>query len=102
MSGGIYNIGDGFELENMEFARRVCALAGVPESQIAFVADRPGHDFRYGLRRIACGTSDGSRECRSTTGWRATVEWYRDHLTWLRRAHDVPVVTEPRVAGAGR
>ena len=50
VAGGIYNIGDGFELENIELARRICGLAGAPESQIAFVPDRPGHDFRYGLR----------------------------------------------------
>ena len=49
-AGGVYNIGGGHELENVELARRICALAGAPESQIAFVADRPGHDFRYGLR----------------------------------------------------
>jgi dTDP-glucose 4,6-dehydratase len=100
--GRIYNIGGGLELENLELARRICVLAGAPESQISFVADRPGHDFRYGLR------SDRLREL----GWRPsvsfddglarTVAWYRDHLTWLRDAHQVPVVTEPRAAGAGR
>jgi dTDP-glucose 4,6-dehydratase len=31
-AGGIYNIGDGFELENIELARRICGLAGAPES----------------------------------------------------------------------
>ncbi len=101
-SGGIYNIGGGYELENVELARRVCALAGVPESQISFVADRPGHDFRYGLRSDRLRDLGWEPRVPFDDGLARTVEWYRDHLTWLRRAHDVPVVTEPRVAGAGR
>ena len=101
-SGGIYNIGGGHELENVELARRICALAGVPESQISFVADRPGHDFRYGLRSDRLRDLGWEPRVPFDDGLARTVEWYRDHLTWLRRAHDVPVVTEPRVAGAGR
>jgi dTDP-glucose 4,6-dehydratase len=101
-SGGIYNIGGGHELENVELARRICALAGVPESQISFVADRPGHDFRYGLRSDRLRDLGWEPRVSFDDGLARTVEWYRDHLNWLRRAHDVPVVTEPRVAGAGR
>jgi len=100
--GGIYNIGGGYELENVELARRICALAGVPESQISFVADRPGHDFRYGLRSDRLRDLGWQPRVSFDDGLARTVEWYRDHLTWLRHAHDVPVVTEPRVAGAGR
>src|SRR5207248_1100533 len=44
--GEIYNLGGGFELPNMELARRVCSLAGAPVSLIELVPDRPGHDFR--------------------------------------------------------
>ena len=43
--------------------------AGAPESQIAFVADRPGHDFRYGLQPDVARWA-GGRRCRSTTGSR--------------------------------
>ncbi len=100
--GGIYNIGGGYELENVELARRICALAGVPESQISFVADRPGHDFRYGLRSDRLRGLGWEPRVSFDDGLARTVEWYRDHLSWLRRAHDVPVVTEPRAAGAGR
>ena len=69
--GGIYNIGDGHELENIELARQICALAGAPESQIAFVADRPGHDFRYGLRSDRLRGLGWAPRSRSTTGSRA-------------------------------
>ena len=47
--GVVYNIGQGHELENIELARRICELAGASADLIEFVADRPGHDFRYGV-----------------------------------------------------
>ena len=100
--GGIYNIGGGFELENVELARRVCSLAGVPESRIAFVADRPGHDFRYGLRDDRLRSLGWTPRVSFDDGLARSVAWYRDHLSWLRAAHDGPIVTEPRVAGAER
>jgi dTDP-glucose 4,6-dehydratase len=90
--GEAYNIGGGFELSNLELARKVCALAGAPESLISFVEDRPGHDFRYGLAwdRLA------------GLGWRPTVAfddglaeavaWYGDHRDWVDRM----------LSGAGR
>ena len=99
--GGTYNIGGGHELENIELARRICAFADVPESQIAFVTDRPGHDFRYGLRSDRLRALGWEPRMPFDEGLARTVQWYRDHLTWLRAAHDVPVVTEPRAAEAG-
>ncbi|MGZ4152152.1 MAG: dTDP-glucose 4,6-dehydratase [Actinomycetota bacterium] len=100
--GGIYNLGGGHELENVELARRICELAGVAASQIAFVPDRPGHDFRYGLRDDGLRALGWAPQVAFDDGLARTVAWYRDHLDWLRAAHDVPVVTEPRAAGAGR
>ena len=100
--GEVYNIGGGFELENIELARRICALAGAPESQIAFVPDRPGHDFRYGLRDERLRALGWTPRVPFEDGLAGTVEWYREHLDWLRDAHEGPIVTEPRPAGAGR
>ena len=97
--GVVYNIGGGHELENAELARRICDLVGAPASLISFVPDRPGHDFRYGvgwerLRAL------GWRPSIAFDDWlRGTVEWYRDHLEWLRAAHGGDVVTAPRAAG---
>jgi dTDP-glucose 4,6-dehydratase len=95
----VYNVGDGHELANVELARRICELAEAPVDLIEFVADRPGHDFRYGV----------SSERLVSLGWRPswsfdealarTVAWYRDHLHALDAAHEVPVVTAPRTAG---
>ncbi len=101
-TGEVYNIGGGFELENMDLARRICVLAGAPESQIAFVADRPGHDFRYGLHDDRLRALGWAPRVAFDDGLARTVAWYGEHLTWLREAHDGPVVTEPHAAGAGR
>ena len=97
--GVVYNIGAGYELENIELARRICAIVGAPESLVTFVPDRPGHDFRYGVaadRVLALGWRPA---IPFDQGLEETVAWYRDNLEWLRRAHRVPIVTSPREAG---
>ena len=97
--GVVYNIGEGHELENIELARRICELAGASADLIEFVADRPGHDFRYGVR------SDRLRSLGWAPTWSFddalahTVEWYRANLEGLDAAHVVPVVTAPRTPG---
>lgn len=94
--GLVYNIGAGVELENVELARKICRLAEAPESLVTFVADRPGHDFRYGVsaeRVLALGWRP---EIPFDEGLADTVAWYREHMEWLRRAHLAPVVTSPR------
>ncbi|MDH4111341.1 MAG: dTDP-glucose 4,6-dehydratase [Actinomycetota bacterium] len=98
-TGVVYNIGEGHELSNAELARRICELAGADPELIEFVADRPGHDFRYGVR------SDRLRALGWRPGWEFdealahTIEWYRDNLDSLEGAHEVPVVTAPRAVG---
>ncbi len=100
LPGVTYNIGRGHELENIDLAGQICELAGADPSLIAFVADRPGHDFRYGVRADRLSALGWSPRVTFSEGLARTVAWYRDHLEWLRRAHSVNVVTEPRAAGA--
>ena len=83
-TGETYNIGGGCELNNIEVAEKLCALMdehhpeGAPHRRlISFVADRPGHDWRYAI--------DAAR-MRDELGWepkenfdgaiRKTVAWY--------------------------
>ena len=94
--GVVYNIGEGHELPNLELARMICRLAGVDESLITFVPERPGHDFRYGVassRLLELGWRPG---VGFEEGLALTVRWYREHLQWLREAHQVDPVTPPR------
>ena len=96
--GVVYNVGGGHELENLELARRICALTGAPESLISFVPDRPGHDFRYGVSPERVRALGWTPRISFDDGLAETVAWYRDNLEWLREAHPGPIVTEPRQA----
>ena len=97
--GVVYNIGDGHEIENVELARRICALAGARVDLIEFVADRPGHDFRYGVRSDRVRSLGWAPEWSFDDALASTVEWYRANLAGLEAAHVVPVVTAPRGPG---
>ena len=47
--GEIYNIGGGEEYTNLEVTKMLLHILRKSEKEIEFVADRPGHDFRYAL-----------------------------------------------------
>ena len=82
--GEVYNIGGSHVEENLAMAQRLLRLTGKPESQLSYVADRPGHDRRYALN---------SRKIESELGWkpeisledgvRRTIEWYKNNSKWV-------------------
>jgi dTDP-glucose 4,6-dehydratase len=84
-AGAVYNIGGGTEVSNLELARRICALAGADASLVSFVADRPGHDFRYGLRWDRLRELGWAPEVGFETGLADTVAWYGDNRVWVER-----------------
>jgi dTDP-glucose 4,6-dehydratase len=47
--GEIYNIGGNSEKTNLEITNQLLQTLGKDESYIEYVADRPGHDFRYAI-----------------------------------------------------
>jgi dTDP-glucose 4,6-dehydratase len=52
-------------------------------SLIEFVADRPGHDFRYAIDPGRCERDLGWRPAVAfEDGIRRTVRWYLDHTEW--------------------
>jgi dTDP-glucose 4,6-dehydratase len=87
--GEIYNIGSGHRLSNLLVAETILRQLGKPASLIQFVADRPGHDFRYAVN---------SDKLRGELGWqpalewevalRQTVDWYCHHAAWVSAARD--------------
>jgi len=99
--GVVYNVGEGHELANLDLARSICELAGASDDLIEFVPDRPGHDFRYGVRSDRLVALGWRPEWTFDEALVHTVAWYRGHLDGLQAAHVVPVVTAPRVAEAG-
>jgi dTDP-glucose 4,6-dehydratase len=99
-AGVLYNIGGGTELTNLQLAERVADLAGVSRDAIAFVPDRPNHDFRYGVSSARVRALGWEPAVGFDAGLAMTVDWYRGHLDWLRRAHAIDVVTRPRAPEA--
>lgn len=48
-AGEVYNIGGCNERTNIEIVKLICRELGKPESLIAHVRDRKGHDLRYAI-----------------------------------------------------
>jgi dTDP-glucose 4,6-dehydratase len=94
--GVLYNIGGGTELSNRELAEKIVALVGVSDDLIAFVPDRPGHDFRYGVSSHRLRGLGWTPAVVFDDGLADTVGWYREHRDWLYAAHEVDIVTRPR------
>lgn len=86
-AGEIYNIASGNEYANLEIAKLLLKLLKKPEKLIKFVADRPGHDYRYSLATSkikALGWKPrGSFEkhLQSTVDWYVSNEWWWQPLT---------------------
>jgi dTDP-glucose 4,6-dehydratase len=90
--GATYNIGASNELRNIDLVRMICALLDDlrprPDGrsyaeQIEFVADRPGHDFRYAIDASRIGDELHWRpEMEFVVGLRRTVTWYLNNEVW--------------------
>lgn len=94
--GETYCIGGTPNRRNLEIVQMLCAAldkyapANTPHAEkIAFVTDRPGHDFRYAI--------DASK-LKAELGWEAktgleqgldeTVRWYVENWDWVQRIRD--------------
>lgn len=84
--GEAYNIGGHNEYPNIEIVHRILSALDKPESLIAYVTDRLGHDRRYAI--------DASKIEREL-GWKPrftfeealpmTISWYLAQDEWLQR-----------------
>jgi len=83
-AGEAYNIGGGNHVRNIDLTRRILELTARPESLIAPVADRPGHDRRYALDSSKAGALGWRPEIPFEDGLLDTVDWYRKNEWWWR------------------
>ena len=90
--GETYNVGGRAERTNLDVVRAVCGAMDelrprpAPHADlIAFVADRPGHDWRYAIDASKIERELGWAPRESfESGLRRTVRWYLDNGAWCR------------------
>ena len=95
-SGARYLFGGCAEITNLTLCRTLCGLlderqprlSGRPYAElITFVADRPGHDYRYA---VDCSTTERElgwrRRMDLRSGLEATVDWFLSHPDWVGRS----------------
>ena len=90
--GSMYNVGGNSERSNLEVVDTLCTLLDelVPDSphrphaQLeTFVADRPGHDWRYAIDATKLRRELGWQPQETfESGMRRTVQWYLDNQAW--------------------
>ena len=102
--GSTYNIGGENEVTNLKVVRKICDLlerlapdkpAGVEKYRdlIEFVADRPGHDFRYAIDNKKIINEIGWRPKDSfDSGLAKTVSWYIENEDWLKSINSGAIV----------
>ena len=82
--GEIYNIGTGTEVTNLRMAQVLLDELGKPHSLIQSVADRPGHDRRYGLDISKILQLGWAAAFSWEESIRTTVRWYAENEDWWR------------------
>jgi dTDP-glucose 4,6-dehydratase len=84
--GETYLVGGMTEnINHMEISRKVLKLMGKDESEIKFVADRPGHDRRYAVDWSKINKEMGWQPEYDFDTWLAkTVEWYKENEWWWK------------------
>ncbi len=81
-TGEVYNVGAGQERSNLELTRSILALMGLGEEKIAWVPDRPGHDYRYSVDWSKVRELGWEPRVTLEEGLKRTVEWYRENRHW--------------------
>jgi dTDP-glucose 4,6-dehydratase len=82
--GGVFNVGTGVETSGLQVAEAVLEIMGKPKSLIEYVADRPGHDYRYALDITRITQLGWEPMVSFGEGLERTVRWYQQHPEWWR------------------
>jgi dTDP-glucose 4,6-dehydratase len=83
--GQIYNVGGGEELSNLKIAQLILKEFNLGEEAIEYVADRPGHDFRYSVNWNKLVLETGYAPTNTfAKGLKETIKWYVDNPSWWK------------------
>ena len=83
--GEIYNIGGGNEVTNLELTKIILDELGKDESQIEYVEDRLGHDFRYALDIEKAKKIGWEPKHSFEEAIRETIKWYLENKDWWEK-----------------
>jgi len=93
--GESYNIGGNNEKTNLEVVNEICAILDRVKPRkssssygdlITFVADRPGHDFRYAIDASKIiNELDWTPSQTFSAGLEKTINWYIENEGWLNK-----------------
>ncbi len=82
--GEIYNIGSSEEMRNIDVVRLLLKFMRKEDDMIEFVADRPGHDFRYAVDTAKIEAATGWKPSISfEEGLEKTIAWCISNKDWL-------------------
>jgi len=84
LPGAILNVGRSEDVVIGQMARAVLDLLGKPASLLAYVPDRPGHDFRYALDTTRLRRLGWRPKISWPEGLASTVHWYLQNPQWWR------------------
>jgi len=83
-SGETYNVGTGTETSGKQIAEEIVGLLRKPKTLIDFVADRPGHDYRYALDVSRINRLGWQAKVPLRQGLGRTVRWYLNNADWWK------------------
>lgn len=81
-AGEIYNIGSGIHLSNLDLFKTLNKLSMQTDSDINFVADRKGHDFRYSVDSTKIQSLGHRNTVDILEGLTETYQWYSNNENW--------------------
>ncbi len=84
VDGEVYNIGTGYEIQNVDLTKKILTLSGASDDMIEPVADRLGHDRRYAVDSTKLRALGWSPQKSFDEGLAETVQWYKDHEVWWK------------------
>ena len=82
-SGEAYNLGGQNQTDGLTVAKTVLGALEKPDTLMQYVADRPGHDYRYALDIEKAGRElEWRPQVTFAEGIARVVAWYRDNRAW--------------------
>jgi dTDP-glucose 4,6-dehydratase len=83
--GEVYNIGTGYEMENLRMIEILLDALEKPRSLIRHVEDRPGHDRRYSLNIGKIQALGWQPRHTAEEAIAKTAVWYKENEWWWRK-----------------